>query len=214
MASLAEVKTIITDYLGFHSNLSDTILNRHLNLYQEVLETTPHEFPTPWFLFDSAPTEVTVADTATIALPARFIDWEEEWPPYVITSASVESELCRLDFRHAKEVYAGRTGKPVYFAQMGTGTITLFPTPDAVYTITLPCYRRSATTLSDGGGTSWLTEFPNLIAMGAAYMLALSLRDENVTQMLKNDLQKEKMNYLRKVEDHRHSLQFYHIGPR
>lgn len=70
-------------------------------------------------------------------------------------------------------------GKPIMWAwQVGTGTVRLFPTPDAAYTLSM-FYTSSLSGLSSDADTNWLlTNYPDIYLYGALLQARQFLQDE------------------------------------
>lgn len=154
LATYSDLKTAVADWLN-KSNLTTRIpdfialTEKRLNRLIRSDETTTS-------------TLVTVAGTATVALPAGTLGVLslilETDPATVLAQVTYAS----LRARHP----VNGTGRPCEFAIYGS-TIQLGPTPDAAYNLTLVA-KSAIAPLSDANATNyWLEEVPDLLLYGA-----------------------------------------------
>jgi hypothetical protein len=148
----------------------------------------------------------TVAGVRTISAPTDFLAFEETWTP-TIEAGGVEYELKRK-LQEELAPYVMAEGMPVYYAFDGT-LFHLFPKPDAVYTVKVPCYRRSAV-LSLVETSFWYTHFPTLILEEVVLFIAQSTRDEAALKL--TQVQSARDAYRVRVEAMKHQHMEYAIN--
>lgn len=171
--NLSELRTRVRRLTGIRDTdyLSDAEVDATVNeVYRELAGADD------WPFLMRTHEVATVAGTAEYALPATFRRF---------TSANiVGSERRALDQRPAIELDALDTvddDEPEWFAQVADASgqrILLWPTPDAVYTVTLRGYVE-VDDLSAGTSPVWSEEFHPLIAYGAAARLLAEEGDDS-----------------------------------
>ncbi|MBP2311886.1 phage adaptor protein [Azospirillum soli] len=122
-------------------------------------------------------TLTTIAGTATVALPADYLDARGvvlQTTPHAVLGFKTPADL--------SATYGGAaTGRPANFAIIG-GTIKFGPTPDAAYTVEMT-YLAKVPALSDTATTNWaLDECPDLYLYATLLEASPFLReDERIT---------------------------------
>lgn len=202
----AEIIQLIRDYLGFHKSLTEAIIFRHMNSFQQDMERPHGRLPLPWFLFNPSRELFTTQGIDYIDLPAEFIqqDDEEEWHPYL----ALEDERAYLEKDINQTPY---WGTPTRYELLG-GKLYVAPTPDDEYKIIFPHFSRSAK-LSTAGTSPWFEHFPNLVIAATALSLASALRDDRGIQLINPRYSAERDNYSTTVEAWKHHMRQYTFGP-
>lgn len=202
-----EIVALVRDALGFYDNLSTDIIYRHMNRVQEKYEYGHDQLPIPWFLFDDDATAVTVAGQRYAELPDGFINFDENWPLTILTSDSVTKPL---DRRGMYDLVADTdlSGFPEYYELSGN-VINLFPKPDAVYTINIPCYV-AGTALGSTTSSEWYVQLADLLIEETAFSIAKAKRDKGFMQT--SDINQKRVNYITRVEARMHTLKQYQVG--
>lgn len=187
--------TLIRNYLGFHNTLDEAIVLAHLELVQYTYEQPDALRPLPWFLFNPTHTLSLGANVGTITLPADFLDFDEDWPVKVTTSAGLNQHLFR---KSDQDLDYNVSGLPCFFAK-GNNTLFVTPKPLETVTITLPHYARS-TPFGDATTSPWFTYFPRLIALETVASLAGGpMRDVDGKRTAENELGLLRAEYLSMV---------------
>lgn len=207
---LGGVIQIIRDRLAFNQNLAQDTILRHMDLIKHTFEQGADELPLPWFNFQPTATVTTVAGERTVDLPTGFVDFDDDFPVTVTVEGHVKM-VERLDYHEAAATVT--EGAPEAFV-LGGGQMLLYPLPDDAYTLTVPCYTRSALysdvplTTTDG----WTENFPMLLVEETLLSIGKSTRDESVLKMSESG--RYRLDYLKKVEGRRHQLKSYRMGGR
>lgn len=202
----SEVINIARMRLGFNSNLLEAYFTQTLDFVQELYEGSEGRMPLPWFLFDGTYTVPTVASVRTVAAPDDFLAFDENWKPTLVYGTG-EFELVRRTQAELAPFYADN-GRPKYYAFDGL-LFHLYGLPDQVYTIKIPCYRRSAK-LSETEDSLWFKFFPTLMVEELVYHMAMSTRDEMALKTSK--VSQERDAYRVRVEAMKHQLMSYMMG--
>lgn len=142
-------------------NLRVSMVIEAAHVQQNVLEQDPFK---PWFLRGETETLVTVAGSATVNLPADFLDFDPEEHEVYINSADSTlafpwDRLNRLPANALARKYATyAAAKPQEFAIGQEKQIVLRPVPDAEYTLRVEYYRQASQVPADAAVTNlWLT---------------------------------------------------------
>lgn len=204
-----EVVNLVRDALGFNKALSIDVIYRHMQAVQASYERGADTQPLPWFLFQHDATIETVVDQKAVALPENFIDFDEDFSPYL----TVNSKTYPIQVAKFHEILPDIdevSARPTHLVLAGS-EILLFPVPNAEYTINFPHYARSANIVTSNEHV-WFTEFPLLIEQETISRVARATRDE--VAMKASTVNQERAAYLSKVESRRHALIQYTMGGR
>lgn len=157
---------------------------------------TEHRLP---FMQTTQTYQTTVDDsdlTSGTGLPTDFVQAID----LVMTTQGRESVLEYRDFRQMDEFYPAQpqTGTPTAWYQYGT-EILLYPTPDAVYDLTLRYHKRPVTLAADADVPEIPKEYEELLVVGAAYRVLQVKDNYDQAAILENKyaelLQKLVVNY-------------------
>lgn len=179
MGTLLDLKTRIATELN-RSDLTSVIADQ---VERSIEKYAGRRF---WFN-ESSGTRNTVAGTSTITAPTglRVID------ELFVTINGVKHPLCERSLADITDWLGQNTsaGQPTDYAY-SDATITLFRTPDAIYTITAVGIF-DLTLSSDGDSNAWTEEAEDLIAYDAMERIArIKLRNSmlaNEARQLRND---------------------------
>lgn len=121
------------------------------------------------------------ADTATLALPADFLE-ERSFSYEISTDVPVLLEPVTLESGDGLEY--GQSGAPAYYAHNGD-SMRLYPTPDSAYSYTLRYYKKLPA-LSSSQTTNWvLTNFPDAYLYGVQFEAFVYVRDTEGAMQIK-----------------------------
>lgn len=189
--AVAQIKMI----LGFRSDKTTEIQNQ-LIFEQNELENDPQ---LPFFLREEVTNLTTSAGDPQLAVPSGFIrEWEEDNLQVQTLDGESWNKLVKDSADYLRSVYQTEEGIPVAYAYDSvSGFYTLFPTPDAVYTLR-QTYYAADTVLSSDITNKWLTHLPKLLIGRAGLVLATSFRDQIAMQVFSSMVQSEmtKLNAL------------------
>lgn len=158
--------------LGNRTGL-DTDIQNEIKLTQETLE---RGLELPWFLKTNDATLVTVADTATVALPSDYLRDTDENPLWIEDSNGDWNIVLKERFDVLKATnYENNPALPKNYALI-RDDIHLFPTPDAVYSLDL-YYFGADTTVTSNIENQWLKYAPALIINSVGLEIAEYSRD-------------------------------------
>lgn len=203
----ADIVQLIRDRLGFNDALTEAIILRNMDFIQNFYEKGNAEFPVPWFLFDPDVTASTVAAQPYVSFPTDFIQWEDNWPFWVTNSAGLNSVLKPVKGYQA-EGHNETDGSPTEFALGGT-QVRLYPTPDAVYTIHLPCFK-SSEALSTATTSPWFSNFPTFVIEETIYSICKATRD--IEGMKLTGIESTRRSYFKKVVEMQNVMMDYTKG--
>jgi len=166
MGTLADLKARILDEIGGEVSVRQigAAIKRAIDHY------AAERF---WFNVERG-TTVTVAGVDTAALPPRL---RREDAAYV-TLGSRLTPLCKRTFSEIDE--AGdliSQGQPTDYAMTSAG-IRLYPTPNAIFTLTLPGVYDAAALSADSSSNAWTTEAVDLIAAAAKKLLLRDIKGD------------------------------------
>lgn len=203
------IVALIRDRLGMHTTLDEGLINRHMDLVQDKLESGTDRYPLPWFLFNETVAGETVADSNIVPLPSEFLSFDDDWPVRALNSEGKYIPLCREQYYILIEEYKDADpGFPEKYAWAGN-SLVLFPTPDDVYTLDIPCYTYSTvgklSLATDGDTPKWFDYFAHLIVTGTALSIANAIRDEAAVRDLTVAWERELDSYRVQVEARRQS---------
>lgn len=116
----------------------------------------------------------TVAGTATVALPTRYVQMKSI---YVDTDPKVKLQPVSLEQGITLRPTSG-TGKPRFFATEGDN-LRFFPTPDAAYSIVGIYYASFPGLTSTNTANALLTSSPDVYLASSMYELAKHVRDND-----------------------------------
>lgn len=212
----AQVETLTRQWLGFNASLSQAIIFAHFDSVQAELEYEDLTLPRPWFLFDPDADRVTVAQQRHVEPPTGFIDLDEEWSVKVEVNGllkrvrrETEDQLQRTRYYQGNETDV-LEGYPEFYAFDGN-RFYFYPLPDAVYTVKIPCFQRSAL-LSVSATHDWFDHFPNFIAMKTASSIMRATRDETGFKFMGSKLDLYHPKYLATLEVKKHRQMDYYVG--
>ena len=204
--TLDEILEITRQRLGFNYSLDAAVFTSNLLSIQSRYEGGDARMVLPWFLLqtDDLPT---TASVRTIDLPNDFISFDEQNMLSIVDADGIEHGLTRK--MHSQlQPYVADLGMPKYWAMIGT-QLWLYPMPDAVYTVKVPSYQRTAVwTLAQDN--VWFDEFPNLLIEELVVSLARSTRDEGALKF--SQLSQEKMDYITRIEAMHNILMQHQMG--
>lgn len=110
----------------------------------------------PWFTEKLNSTLATVAETKTLTLPSDFNRLTAEGGIWVTDSAGNKAELVRGDYDEMESDYAGAdSGLPKKYAMVG-GTVYLYPTPEAVYSVEVLYHQKGLSLETSNIENIWL----------------------------------------------------------
>jgi hypothetical protein len=162
--------------MAFRTTLDSTIVSM-MQLAQTNLEAMPTK---PFFLTSEDSVINTTPTEQRIPLPADFLQEIDEavlrYVPLVPTETNPEKDLIKDDFDVLRKNFFDPqtgtllTGSPEAYAILGP-YFRIFPTPDAVYPIKMPYYKRD-TSLSTNVENGWLKHVPFLLLGAAGKLIA------------------------------------------
>lgn len=178
---------VIMARLGNRKGLEETAI-REMQLAQDRLLTAGE---LPWFL-ETTDAPVTVAESNTIALPALYQRTTEDGL-WIIDSDGNNNKVEKIDYPALQQLWAGNASSTLSdrYALWGT-TIVLFPTPNAVFTLTHYFYSKGAI-LTTNIENLWLQHAPDLLIAETGIVMAQFTRDEtavNLFGLQRTDAQK------------------------
>ena len=204
-----DIIELIRDSLGFNQALNEAIILRHMDRMQERYEKGSGARPLAWFLFDHDATVTTTANNRYVDKPTGFIQFDDNFELSIVDASNVTHPLYRRD-QYELIPDSALIGFPNAYAFDGE-RLHLYPMPDAVYTINIPCYITS-TQLSTTQTSKWYEEFSDLVIEETAYSIAKATRDTRFLET--SSLPMVQADYLRRVEEMKHVLQSYQFGGR
>lgn len=171
---------IIARRLGNRTDLDEAILDE-MKLAQTQMEKFWPSDTMPWFLRTDTTSLVTVDGTATISLPTGFLREADDGGLFVYDGdEETWSRLCKHPLSMLWEA-ATEEGIPTKYA-LGVTNITLWPTPDAVYSMKME-YFGAATELEDNVENAWLANAPELLISATGLRMAAYVQDDRVGQL-------------------------------
>jgi len=205
--------------LGYNNALNHTII---LDRFDQVVDEMEMggKLPLPWFCFDDTHNPVTVAGDRSTQIATNFLGLEEEWP---ISIQKTDGDWLVMEPGAYEDLVANttETGEaddiPTHYARMGD-MLYLFPLPNAVWTLSVPCYRRTKyiSAYYDEEGESytpnWLKFFSNLIINKTTLRIMEAGRDMEGLALFAPKVNMDEMAYLQKVEQMRHMMRQYRVG--
>lgn len=203
----AAIIQIIRDRLGFNEDLNSAIILRHLDFVQADYERGEVQTPLPWFLFDVDNTASTVIDQPYVSLPTDFLAWSDDWPFWIL-DAEGKKHILKPKKPYEVEGHNLEAKLPEAFSFGGT-QVRLHPAPDKVYTIHLPCFKKSEA-LSVATTSPWFSNFPTLIVEETIYSIAKGTRDLEALKLAGVD--RERSSYFARVEEMKHVMMDYTKG--
>jgi len=173
----------IQEQLAFKTTLADKIVSQ-MQLAQTNLEAMPTK---PFFLISEDSVINTTPLEQRIPLPSDFLQEIDEavlrYVPLVPTGTDPEVDLIKDDFDVLRKNFFDpitgtlMKGKPKAYAIMGP-YFRIFPTPDAVYPIRTPYYKRDVV-LTTNVENGWLKHVPFLLLGAAGKLIAKGpIRDQ------------------------------------
>ncbi len=202
-----DIIQLIRDRLGFNDNIDEGIVLRHMNYFQAQYETGEAAMPPPWFLFDADVTASTVIAQPYVDFPEDFVAWDDNWLPWVVDDEGNNHPLNPTK-AYQTEGHNESAALPTDFGLAGK-KVRLYPTPDKVYTVHLPCYK-SSEALSVAATSPWFENFPTLVIEETLLSIAKSTRDVDAIKL--STAREERAAYFAKVEDMKHVLMSYVKG--
>jgi hypothetical protein len=162
--------------LGFRTDLTTVIISA----LQEAQRDLEGAQTLPWFLINESQSLAVTLASQVVALPTGFLRIVEDEQPY-FTLAGDTTFLEKKPFDEAKIFYSGTDpGTPAAYT-LRSASMTVWPVPDANYTLTWSFYARG--TLLDGEITNtWLTSCPELLIGLAGLLVAADLENEMATK--------------------------------
>lgn len=174
----SEAITRIKQGLGFRTDL-DTVI---ISALQEAQRNLEGAATFPWFLINENASLAVTSGNQTVTLPTNpgFLGFVEDETPYYTNLGEVIF-LTKKPFDEAKTFYgAAAAGKPEAFT-LRSVNLTVWPVPNANYTLTWSFYERGAL-LSSDITNDWLTFCPELLIGCAGLLVAVDLNNEAATK--------------------------------
>lgn len=205
-----KIVNLIRDRLGFNKSLSEEIILRHMDYVQAFYELGQDNQPLPWFLFKPNAFVETEVGKGLVPLPEGFVSFDDDWPIMIRATTKVTDPLEMMTLAEYNELVADGEifGYPTR-AVLAGNFLQLYPSPDAIYKITIPHYGRIGY-LSENETSDWYKEFPNLIVEETAVSLLRSLRD--IDGLRTSNVSEFKGDYLRRIEARKHTLKDYYMN--
>lgn len=175
--TIDEILTEISDVWRFADYSSAERLVAVNNTYYDVCRRFP------WPFLEATTTLTTSAGDNTPTTPSDM----KQIKALVIPAYDVKLQPERRDALLGKFYDLSTTGIPINYYFIGT-TLYLYPTPDAVYSITMD-YIKKPTALAGGGAENTIllpAEYHELLTIGAAYRLSVRDTDLQTTSFLRN----------------------------
>lgn len=172
ISSYSDLIADIKDAMPRSETGTDGLVKTFIALVEEELNTRRFR------QMMTSDTLTTVAGTATVDLPADFLDLR------ALEMSDSPRRLERLSLDRALASYASSvSGRPVAYAFANSGVIRLFPTPDTAYSISL-YYYQTVPALSDAATSNWvLARYSGAYKYGGLYHYALHTRDEKAAEI-------------------------------
>lgn len=174
-----EAVTRIQRTLGYRSDSIQEVLDALKDAQQQLeLGTT-----LPWFLKEDG-SLTTTANTATVDLPDDFLrlrEIEDDRPAIGTTFLRV------LSRGEAVQAYEGDDAAQPRVLVLKSESVELFPTPDTVYTIHFPYYKK-ATVLTTNVENLWLEHAPMVLIGAAGLLVAADRRNRTAIEKFQSQL--------------------------
>jgi hypothetical protein len=176
MTTLAELRQEIADDLA-RSDLT-TSIDKEIKAAISFFEEERFYFSeTRSSTFNTVIDEVDYDVTDFPDLP-KFAKIESLWEG----AGTAKRQITRLSSMEMEDKRETRSGRPAEFCLLN-GVLTLYPTPDKVYTIRALGYKKLDVLSADGDTNVWLTEAYDLIrARAASKVCAFKINDLNAAQ--------------------------------
>lgn len=176
MTTLAELRQEIADDLA-RSDLT-TSIDKEIKAAISFFEEERFYFSeTRSSTFNTVADEVDYDATDFPDLP-KFSKIESLWEG----TGTTKRQIARLSSMEMEDKRETRSGRPAEFCLLN-GVLTLYPTPDKVYTIRALGYKKLDVLSADGDTNAWLTEAYDLIrARAASKVCAFKINDLNAAQ--------------------------------
>lgn len=176
MTTLAELRQEIADDLA-RSDLT-TSIDKEIKAAISFFEEERFYFSeTRSSTFNTVADEVDYDTTDFPDLP-KFSKIESLWEG----TGTTKRQIARLSSKEMEDKRETRSGRPAEFCLLN-GVLTLYPTPDKVYTIRALGYKKLDVLSADGDTNAWLTEAYDLIrARAASKVCAFKINDLNAAQ--------------------------------
>lgn len=162
----------------FNSEIARTETSRAPNLIAQVEADLHSNKDFRISDMQTSSTLVTVAGTATVALPTDILQVDELFlqdDPGALRY--MPENLTNVEYSQTE------TARPNFYTILGNKTIKLTPTPDAAYNITIR-YKAKIPALTSLNTTNWLlTKNPNIYLYGCAYFFSPKMKDFKQFQM-------------------------------
>jgi len=165
-----ELVSSLASLLGNIGTVLNDQIFAELKLAQVQMERGPL---LPWFLVKEAGTS-TVAGEGKLSLPSGFLR-EAEGGGFAILQDSKFLPLTKWDLDDLREEFEGLTGRPEYYALLGT-QFWLYPVPSEVYSIQVHYYGAEPVLALGGEGNLWSQYYADLLIGLAGQNLCIHQR--------------------------------------